>query len=415
MLLTLAKESLLSRKKTALLTFISLTISMLVLLSVEHLRIQAKESFNRTITGADLIIGAPSGQINLLLYSVFRMGNPTNNIQYQSFEVLQKHPNISWLIPISLGDSHRGFKVLGTNEQYFEHFRYGDERKLAFASGKGFGDEFNGYLDAVIGADVADALGYKVGDEIVVSHGIGSSSFKHHDDSPFSVVGILQRTGTPVDKTVHVTLQGVEIMHFSPPKLKKFMSAPQSFEVEVDSITAVIVGLKNKFATFKLQRQVNNYKKDRLMAILPGVALAELWELVGTLENILRVVAALVLLAALIGLSTMLLASINERRAEIAVFRVLGAGPFKIMLLIYLEAIVLTLLSMATAFALLWIGLVVFGDRIGQAYGLFISANVFTLALAKLIGFVLLAALLTAVIPSIAVYKSALHGQLMLR
>ena len=415
MLLTLAKESLFSRKKTAVLTFISLTISMLVLLSVEHLRIQAKESFNRTITGADLIIGAPSGQINLLLYSVFRMGSPTNNIQYQSFEVLQKHPNISWLIPISLGDSHRGFKVLGTNEQYFEHFRYGDERKLAFAFGKGLSGELDGYFDAVVGADVAETLGYKVGDEIVVSHGIGSSSFKHHDDSPFSVVGVLQRTGTPVDKTVHVTLQGVEIMHFSPPKLKKFIEAPQSFEVEVDSITAVIVGLKNKFATFKLQRQVNNYKKDRLMAILPGVALAELWELVGTLENILRVVAALVLLAALIGLSTMLLASINERRAEIAVFRVLGAGPLKIMLLIYLEAIVLTLLSMATAFGLLWIGLVVFADSIGTVYGLFISANVFTLALAKLMGFALLAALLTAVIPSIAVYKSALHRQLMAR
>ena len=415
MLLILAKESLLSRKKTAVLTFISLTISMLVLLSVEHLRIQAKESFNRTITGADLIIGAPSGQINLLLYSVFRMGSSTNNIQYQSFEVLQKHPNISWLIPISLGDSHRGFKVLGTNEQYFEHFRYGDGRKLAFASGKGFSSDVDAYFDAVIGADVADTLGYKVGDEIVVSHGIGSSSFKHHDDSPFSVVGILQRTGTPVDKTVHVTLQGVEIMHFSPLKIKKFIEAPQSFEVEIDSITAVIVGLKNKFATFKLQRQVNNYKKDRLMAILPGVALAELWELVGTLENILRVVAALVLLAALIGLSTMLLASINERRAEIAVFRVLGAGPLKIMLLIYLESILLTLLSMGSAFALLWIGLVAFGDSIGEVYGLFISANVFTLALAKLMGFALLAALFTAIIPSIAVYESALHGQLMAR
>ncbi len=93
----------------------------------------------------------------------------------------------------------------------------------------------------------------------------------------------------------------------------------------------------------------------------------------------------------------------------------LGAGPLKIMLLIYLEAIVLTLLSMATAFGLLWIGLVVFGDSIGTAYGLFISANVFTLALAKLMGFALLAALLTAVIPSIAVYKSALHRQLMAR
>lgn len=409
MLLTVARQSLISRKKTALLTLLSLTVSILVLLSVEHFRLQAKESFSRTISGTDLIVGAPSGQINLLLYSVFRIGTPTNVIEYESFEHLESHRLVKWAVPISLGDSHKGFRVLGTNKAYFEHFRYGNKRSLTLAQGSAvFGSAF----DTVLGSDVAQKLNYKIGDKIVISHGIGSTSFKNHTDSPFTVTGILAPTGTPVDKTVHTTLQSIEIMHMSPGQRKRIAASDQTQTVNIDKITAVFVGLSNRFATFTIQRELNNYKKDRLMAILPGVALAELWSLVGTLENLLRIVAALVLISALFGLSTMLLASINERQTEIAVFRVLGAGPGKIMLLIYLESILLTLVSMAIAVALLSSLLLLFQDTITQTYGLFIDPNIFSLEIMKMLLFVTIASLCTAIFPSLEVYKSALHRQL---
>ena len=163
MLFSVAWRSLVSRSKTVLLTFLSLLVSISVLISVEHIRVQAKESFNRTISGVDLIVGAPSGELNLLLYSVFRMGSPTNNIRYDSFTMLQQHESVAWAVPVSLGDSHRGFRVMGTNADYFEFFKYGNNRSLVLSVGMAL----NGPFDAVIGADVAKSLGYQQGDKIV--------------------------------------------------------------------------------------------------------------------------------------------------------------------------------------------------------------------------------------------------------
>jgi putative ABC transport system permease protein len=216
MLLSISWQSIVSRRQTVILTFISLVVSMSVLISVEHIRAQAKQSFNRTISGVDLIVGAPSGELNLLLYSVFRMGNPTNNIRYDSFSMLKSDKSVEWAIPISLGDSHRGFRVLGTNADYFRYFKFGNERVLTLAEGNIFDSPF----DAVIGADVARTLHYKKGDKIVIAHGLGSISFVNHDQAPFTISGILEPTGTSVDKTVHLSLAAIEVIHLPAKQLQ---------------------------------------------------------------------------------------------------------------------------------------------------------------------------------------------------
>lgn len=408
MLLSLAKQSLLSRKKTVFLTFMSLTISMLVLFGVEHIRLQAKESFNRTISGTDLIVGAPSGQLNLLLYSVFRIGSPTNNIKYASYERLENHALVNWAIPMSLGDSHKGFRVLGTTNAYFEHFKYGTKEPLVFADGQPFETLFN----TVLGADVARELGYKLGDDIVIAHGIGNTSFQNHTDSPFKVTGILEPTGTPVDKTVHVSLEAIEAIHLPPHKVKALVENPQAFPLEIDSVTAVLLGLKTKFATFTLQREVNNDPKDRLMAVLPGVALSELWKLVGNVEGLLRAIAGMVLISALFGLSTMLLASMNERQTEIAVLRILGAGPYKIAALIVVEALLMSAAAMVTALGVLSLSLMVLKKWLAAEFGLFLSANVISQEQFVIMILVMTASLVTSLIPSFEAYKSSLHQRL---
>lgn len=408
MLLSIAKQSLLSRRKTALLTFLSLTISLLVLFSVEHIRVEAKNSFNRSISGTDLIVGAPSGQLNLLLYSIFRVGTPTNNIQYDSYELLKSNRMVKWAIPISLGDSHKGFRVLGTSESYFEHFRYGGHRQLSLASGKPFGSLF----EAVIGADVAEQLQYSVGDEIVIAHGIGSTSFTNHDQAPFTITGILARTGTPVDKTVHISLEAIEAIHLPPRQLLQLVDDPDAVPLTPKTVTSVLLGLNSKLATFRLQREINNYPNDRLMAVLPGVAIAELWSLVGTVENVLRIIAALVLISALFGLSTMLLASMNERKGEIAVLRIVGAGPKTIMLLVLLEAVLLTLLALITAAILLTVGLLGLQEFLAAEYGLFLTWNILSYDIAIASGAVVIASILTAAFPCYEAYKSAIHQQL---
>lgn len=408
MLISLAWSSLCSRKKSVILTFLSLLISISVLISVEHIRQQAKTSFNRTISGADLIVGAPSGQLNLLLYSVFRMGDPTSNIDYQSYEMLKNDQQVAWAIPISLGDSHRGFRVLGTNGDYFTHYQFGDKKSLEFTAGK----PFAGMFDTVIGADVAKTLGYQVGDEIVVAHGIGHTSFSHHDHSPFVISGILKPTGTPVDKSVHVTLPAIEAIHLPPSQLAKILDGGLEESVQPDSVTAVILGLKTKFATFKLQRDLNNYQADRLMAVLPGVALAELWQMMGTVENVLRVISVLVLLSSLFGLSTMLLASMNERKGEIAVLRTLGAGPSVIFGLVLLEALMLVVIAIASAISLVSGALALFSDELAAHYGLFLSANLLSWETLQIAVIITLASIITSVIPAFEAYKKALQSRL---
>ena len=407
-LLTVAWHSLLSRKKTVMLTFLSLTISIVVLLSVEHIRLQAKESFNRTISGVDLIVGAPSGQLNLLLYSVFRMGSPSNNIHYTSFTMLNNQHLVDWAIPISLGDSHRGFRVIGTNSRYFTHYQYGKKQQLAFEQG----EPFSSLFEVVIGSDVAKKLKYSLGESIIISHGIGNTSFTKHEQAPFVVSGILAATGTPVDKGIYLSLSAIEAIHLPPPALKKLITTPKATPPTPKAITAVMVKLKSKLSTFVLQRQINNYSADRLMAVLPGVAIAELWSLMATVENLLRIIAALVLISSLFGLSTMLLASMNERKTEIAILRILGAGPTTLLLLILLEAIIIVSLAIIAAALILTLALFSLETWLATEFGLFLSGDIFTTELIILTSLIFIATLVVSLLPGVEAYKHALHSQL---
>jgi putative ABC transport system permease protein len=406
--MSLAVSSLKNRRKSILLTFFSLLISISVLLGVEHIRQQAKESFSRTVSGVDLIVGAPSGQLNLLLYSVFRMGSPTNNINYESFKVLQNNQQVEWAIPISLGDSHHGFRVIGTTQDYFTHFRYGKKQPLEFVQGQAFSSLF----EVVIGIDVAKEHNYQVGDEIVVAHGVGSVSFKHHDDTPFVVSGILKPTGTPVDKSLHVTLEAIEAIHLSPTKLRQLINDVDAVDLSPNNVTAVMLGLKSKFATFTLQRNINSYTDDRLMAILPGVAMSELWSMMANFENLLRVISILVLFASLFGLSTMLLASMDQRKSEIAVLRVLGAGPGVIFSLVLIEALILVSFAIVASVMTISLTLALLGDWLASEYGLFLSANLFSMEALTAIGIILIASIITSTIPAFEAYKNALHSTL---
>ena len=209
--LRLAWKSLLNRRDTASLTVLTIAVSVALLLGVEKVRSHARLSFANTVSGTDLIVGARSGSVQLLLYSVFRIGNATSNVAWSSYTDISTWPGVRWAIPISLGDSHRGYRVMGTSPDYFEHFRYADKRRLGFSEGGPFAET----LDAVLGAEVARKLGYRLGDELVVTHGIGTEGFGDHDNHPFKVTGILAPTGTPVDRTVHVGLAGIEAMHMN--------------------------------------------------------------------------------------------------------------------------------------------------------------------------------------------------------
>ncbi|MBD9415772.1 ABC transporter permease [Pseudomonas sp. PDM16] len=417
-LLRIALASLANRRFTALLTVFAIALSVCLLLAVERVRTEARASFASTISGTDLIVGARSGSVNLLLYSVFRIGNATNNIRWDSFETLAKHPQVKWAIPLSLGDSHRGYRVLGTDPGYFEHYRYGRAQPLQLAQGKPFADLF----EVVLGAEVAEALKYKLGDQIVLAHGVATVSLTQHDDKPFTVVGILTRTGTPVDRTLHISLEGMEALHVDwqngmPARGNAKVSAEQARDMHLQpkAITAVLLGLKSKVATFAVQRQVNEFRGEPLLAILPGVALQELWSLMGTAEKALFVVSLFVVLTGLIGMLTAILTSLNERRREMAILRSVGARPWHIAGLLVLEALVLAAAGAALGLALLYGGIAVSQGWVQAQYGLHLPLALPSAYEWSLLGAILGAALLMGAVPAWRAYRQSLADGLSIR
>ncbi|MCI4663562.1 MAG: ABC transporter permease [Neomegalonema sp.] len=377
-ILGLALQSLSARRAVVLMTALSIAVSVALLLTVEKMRSSARASFDATIKGTDLIVGARAGDVQLLLYTVFRIGSPTRNITWASYKEIAGHRSVKWIAPLSLGDSHKGFRVLGTTDAYFKHFRYRGDRALTLASGAAPADLF----DTVVGADVAAKLNYKVGDKIIVSHGIGSMGRKDelHDDLPFRIVAILAKTGTPVDRTVHVTLEAIEAIHvdWRTGARKLGAATPEATIRAMDltprAITAALVGLKSPISILGYRRYVNDYPKEALSAVMPGVALSELWRIVGVAETALSAISFLVVIAAAIGVGVMLSASLAARRREMAILRSVGARPRTILGLLMVEAAGVTLLGVLVGAGLHVAGLSMLAGWLDANYGVYIES-----------------------------------------
>ena len=418
-LIRLALASLANRRFTAWLTVFAIALSVCLLLAVERIRTETRSSFASTISGTDLIVGARSGSINLLLYSVFRLGNATNNIRWDSFETIARNPKVKWAIPISLGDSHRGYRVMGTSRAYFEHYQYGRGQALQLAQGQTFADD---PFAVVLGAEVAEALRYQLGQQLVLAHGVATISLSKHDDKPFTVVGILKRTGTPVDRTLHISLQGMQALHIDwqngvPAQGKGRISAEQarSMDLQPQAITAAMLGLNSKIATFSVQRQINEFRGEPLLAILPGVALQELWSLMGSAEKALFVVSLFVVLTGLIGMLTAILTSLNERRREMAILRSVGARPWHIASLLIVEAFALALAGVLLGLALLYLGIALAQGYVQANYGLFLPLALPSRYEWTLLGAILAAALLMGALPAWRAYRQSLADGLSIR
>lgn len=415
MILRLALGSLRARALTVGMTILAIAMSVALFLGVEKLRTGARASFADTISGTDLIVGARSGSVQVLLYSVFRIGNATNNVTWESYQDIAARDEVDWIVPISLGDSHRQFRVMGTTPAFFEHYKYRGGRDVSFAAGQGMDDLY----DAVIGADVAETLGYQLGGPIVVAHGL--ASFSDHDDQPFRIAGILAKTGTPVDRTVIVSLEAIEAIHVDWQSGAKTGGPATPTEVirEMDltpnAITAALVGTKSKLQIFGLQRWINQYGEEPLLAILPGVALQELWQIVGLAETALIGVSGMVVVTAVLGLMAMILASLSERRREMAIWRAMGARPRVVLGLLVLEAVVMALLGALIGFVLLYLGLFALRPLLDSQFGLWIPLAPPTAREIAMLALVIGAAALASLIPALRAYRLSLADGMMVR
>ena len=415
-LLQIAARSAWNRRGTLALVMLSIALATALLLGLDRLRSDIRSSFTQSVSGTDLIVGARTGPVQLMLYAVFRIGSATNNITMDSVRAVAAHRAVAWTVPIALGDSHRGHPVLGTTAEYFTHFAYGDRQPLELVQGRAFAGTLDGLYEAVLGAEVADKLGYRLGQHIALSHGMVAGAGEHadHADKPFTVVGVLARTGTPVDRTVHVSLQAIEAIHLDwagGAPLPGLTIAPEharKFDLEPSHVTAVLVGLKNRVAVFNVQRFVADHEAEPLLAVLPGVALDELWAVVGLGERALLAMSGLVALVSLASLVAVVLAGLNERRRELAVLRAVGAGPRHLLALLAAEGAMVTLAGALLGAAAAAGVVLAAGPWVQQRFGITLQAAAPTTGQWALFGAVLLAGMLASLVPGWRAYRLSL-------
>lgn len=405
-LVRLALASAWNRRGTLALTALAIALSVAMLLGVERLRVAARAGFQQAVSGTDLIVGARTSPVQLLLFAVFRLGEPTTPMRWASVEKLAANPRVAWTVPITLGDSFEGFAVVGTMPAYFEHFRYGDREPLRLAQGRAFAGTVDGLFEAVLGAEVARTLGLAPGARIALRHGLADVGGPAHDDKPFAVVGVLAPTGTPVDRSVHVSLAAIEALHLDwaggapMPGMRIAPEFVRKFDLKPKAVTAVLVGLQQRAAAFRVQREVQADPDEALVAVLPGVALDQLWQVVGVAERTLLAVSAMIVAIGLAGLVAVVLASLNERRRELAILRSVGAGPRHVAALLLAESLAVTLAGAVAGGVMLALAAWVGADAAQSRLGVALSPWITTAAEWRLLGWIGLAALAAGAIPA---------------
>lgn len=410
----LAGKSAWNRRGTLILVVFSIALSVTLLLGIERIRTQLRENFVQAISGTDLVVGARGGDIQLMLYAIFHLGGATNNMGWSSAQKIAERPDVAWTIPISLGDSHKGFPVVATTEDFFTHYRFQRDKRISLAQG----NIFNQLYDVILGSEAAKNLGYKLGDKIVLSHGNGGNHLTEHGDKPFIVQGIIAPTGTPVDRSLYISLRAMEAIHINwqggapLPGLEISPSQAAKFNLEPKSITALLVGLEKRSRVFALQRDINNWKDEALSGVMPGVAMDQIWSMVGMGEKALLLVSLLVTITGLAGLAAAILAGLGERRRELAILRSAGARPLDILTLLSLEGVLLTVAGAICGLALLTGLIAILGPPLADSYGLVLRLSWPTVTEGLILGGICLAGFLTSLIPAVRAYRISLSDGL---
>ena len=353
-----------------------------------------KKSFSHSISGTDLIIGAKSGDVQLLMTTVFRKGTPIANVSWNNFINIQQLPQVKWAVPISLGDSHRGYPVLGTSTDYFKHIKYGRKKQLEFESGT----PFKRHLDVVLGASVASHLDYSLNHRLYITHGRSKTNGIIHKQSQFKVVGILKPTNTPIDNTLIISVEGMTALHQPNTKIESLVPR---------SVTGGFIGLKSKLSIFYIQQKINEWKDEALMAIIPGVTLSKLWSTLSTLDAAFFVITITVAIIAFIGLLLSLFISINQRQRELTILRSLGAQPMQLASMLMMESIIITSAGILFGLVLLLSVSQPLSQLIEARLGLILTFGITSfdaIFIASMMGF----GLFTSLIPAGIIYRKSL-------
>ena len=322
-----------SRPLAAALNLLLLSLglaSITFLLLVSH---QIDRAFERDLAGIDVVVGANGRPMQLILSGVFHLDAPTGNVPLAAVQELEAHPQVARVIPVSLGDSFRGFRIVGTRPAYIENY------SAVLAQGA----LWSAPMQAVIGAQVARQTGLKVGDSFAGTHGLasaGSTGGEVHAATPYRVTGVLAPTGGVLDRLVLTSLESVWQVHETDTALD---DEDRKILQEEREVTLALIKYKTPLAAVTFPRFINT--TTEMQSAAPAVEITRLLSMVGVGIDVLRALAGVLLLTAGLSVFIALWSAVRERRADLALLRMLGAPPRKIAGLLLCEALWLALLA----------------------------------------------------------------------
>lgn len=418
-LLKLAFKSLNNRMTSTVLTVLSIALSVTLLMAVERTKRSAEQGFTQSVSQVDLLIGARTGPLNLILYTVFNMGSASNNISWDSYQEIKNKPEVEWTIPYSLGDGHRGFRVIATDENFFKYYKFRSSQSIELLQGEPKLDLWS----VVIGSDVQKKLNYKIGDQVIIAHGVTKGeAVQKHEDKPFRITGIMQPTGTALDQSLYISLQGMEAIHLdwqngaAPVKGKEISQDKILKEnIKVDAITAFFLRTKSRIETLRLQREINNFDKEPLLAIIPGATLSELWRGLSQIEIVLKLISVMVMVIGLFSMISSILSGLNERRREMSILRSVGASPAKITALLVFESSLLTLIGIFSGIGLNFFTIYFLKNWLEKQFGFYMVGDFFTQTEIYYLIAVWIAGTFIGLVPAIKSSRMALKDGLSVR
>jgi len=441
----LAFQSLLNRWFSCLLIILTLSASISLFFTVTRIQESVKNGFQNTVSGVDSIVAARGGNLQILLNSVFLIGEPPNKIKWKTFKDIEKMEGINYLVPISLGDSHKGYRVIGTTNDYFKNIKFGNKKDIEFSANINNGLAFSDVFDVVIGSTIAKKLQYSIGSEIEVTHGFGESgvahSFdslneghddheghkdhaEHHDDHAehhdhgnvgFKVTGILKPTGTPIDSGVYISVLAYEAIHKGWIGNQKVMDITEEHitkELEPKTISAIFLSLNNRTRIFQFQRDILNYKEEALSSVMPGLTLSRLWSLTSNVDMAFKIITGFIIFIALLGMIAMTIAGLSSRRREMAILRSVGASPRTIVSLMLIESLIISIISIFIGYLLMVLIFYYGQGYVENNYGIYIEGFSLKDYDVKIIIAIVLSSLLATIIPAVRVYRNTLRDGL---
>jgi putative ABC transport system permease protein len=374
---------------------------------------QLTDRFNRDIRGIDMVVGAKGSPLQLILSAVYQMDSPTGNIPLSEVKRLQKHPLVKYSIPLAYGDSYQGYRIVGTEEKYLEHY------DAQFATGNVWTKDF----EAVIGSETAENLNLKLGDHFHGSHGLVDDMHVHEEEA-YHVSGILKPTGTVVDRLILTNIGSVWHIHGEHGDAEEKahdheghdhgddVHEGHAHEPEDDSreITALLIKFKNPMAMMQLPRHVNT--NTNMQAALPAIEVNRLYQLLGVGFTTLQIIGALIMTIAAISVFISLLNSLKDRKYELALMRSLGASPFKLFSMVILESLLLCIIGYSAGIVLGRIGLLLMARLGEEQMQMSLTGNGFTMEEVWLLPVTLIIGLIAALIPAFQAYRTDISSVL---